>query len=74
MNVNQYQIRMNQRALDLLIHADNYDPDVWNLEYMITQIRPFSPYWRSGCVRSLRKAIRALEQVEKSHKFEEERS
>lgn len=61
-DVKQYQIRMSQRAIDLLIHVDDYDPDIWNLEYMITQIRPFSPYWRSGCVRSLRKAIRALKE------------
>lgn len=43
-----------------------YDPDIWNLEYMITQIMPYSTNWRSGCIRSLRKAINALKE-EKNH-------
>lgn len=41
------------------------DPDIWNLEYMICSIRPGSLAWRSGHIRSLRRAIRALERENK---------
>ncbi len=37
------------------------DRDIWNLEYMITQISPGSPAWRSGHIGTLRRAIQALE-------------
>lgn len=60
MNVHKYQIYMSERAIDLLTHKDDYDPDIWDLEYMITQIQPFSMNWRSGCIRSLKKAIAVL--------------
>ena len=60
MNEQKYRIRMNERAIELLMHKDEYDPDIWNLEYMITQIMPYSTNWNSGCIRSLRKAINTL--------------
>lgn len=66
MDKQKYRIRMNERAIELLMHKDEYDPDIWNLEYMITQIMPYSTNWRSGCIRSLRKAINALKE-EKNH-------
>lgn len=62
MDKQKYRIRMNERAIELLMHKDEYDPDIWNLEYMITQIMPYSTNWRSGCIRSLRKAINALKE------------
>lgn len=37
------------------------DPDIWNLEYMITEIGYGSFAWRSGQIRTIRRAIRALE-------------
>lgn len=37
------------------------DRDIWNLEYMITEIRPYSRAWRSGHIKSLKRAIKALE-------------
>ena len=66
MDEQKYRIRMNERAIELLMHKDEYDPDIWNLEYMITQIMPYSTNWRSGCIRSLRKAINSLKE-EKNH-------
>ena len=66
MDKQKYRIRMNERAIELLMHKDEYDPDIWNLEYMITQIMPYSTNWRSGCIRSLRKAINSLKE-EKNH-------
>ena len=66
MDEQKYRIRMNERAIELLMHKDEYDPDIWNLEYMITQIMPYSTNWNSGCIRSLRKAINTLKE-EKNH-------
>lgn len=66
MDEREYRIRMSERANYLLIHKSDYDPDVWNLEYVITQIQPHSPNWRSGCIRSLKKAIDALKKEERS--------
>lgn len=65
MDEQKYRIRMNERAIELLMHKDEYDPDIWNLEYAITLI-PHSTNWRSGCIRSLRKAIEVLKE-EKNH-------
>ena len=42
MDEQKYRIRMNERAIELLMRKDEYDPDIWNLEYMITQIMPYS--------------------------------
>lgn len=61
MNEQMYRIHMNARAFELLKHKDEYDPDIWNLEYAITLI-PYSTNWRSGCIRSLRKAINTLKE------------
>lgn len=60
MNIREYQIHMSERLIELLTHKDDYDRDIWNLEYMITQIEPHSLNWRHGCARSLEKAIAAL--------------
>ena len=62
MDEKKYRIRMCERALELLKHKDEYDPDIWNLEYMITQIAPYSRSWRMGNVRSLKRAIKALKE------------
>lgn len=62
MDTKEYRLKMSQRALELILTRDRYDPDVWNLEYMITQIQPHSPNWRGGCIRSLRRAIEALKE------------
>lgn len=37
------------------------DPDIWNLEYMATAISPGSTAWRMGQIKTLRRAIKALE-------------
>lgn len=46
------------------------DRDIWNLEYMLTEIRPGSSAWRSGYVRSLRRAIRALKREKKEEQHD----
>lgn len=37
------------------------DRDIWNLKFMLTEISPRSRAWRFGYIRSLRRAIKALE-------------
>lgn len=51
--------RQSQLLSDLLT-GDIEDTDIWNLEMMITEIAPGSRAWRSGHIRSLRRAIKAL--------------
>ena len=36
------------------------DKDIHNLEIILYSIKPYSYWWRRGCVSSLRKAIKAL--------------
>ena len=52
--------RQSQLLSDLLT-GDIEDTDIWNLEMMITEIAPGSRAWRSGHIRSLRRAIKALQ-------------
>ena len=59
-----YLRKQIERQSDLLKkrwNGEEGDPDVWNLEYMITEIRPGSRAWNRGVIRSLRRAIKALE-------------
>ena len=61
---NDYLREQIKRQSDLLKkrwNGEEGDPDVWNLEYMITEIRPGSNAWNRGFIRSLRRAIKALE-------------
>ncbi len=67
----QIEFRRKQlaRRMELLEMATNgtvIDRDVWNLEYMITNIGQHSDHWRLGCIRSLRRAIKALERENKN--------
>ena len=36
------------------------DKDIHNLELILYSIKPYSYWWRRGCISSLRKAIKAL--------------
>ena len=65
---NDYLREQIKRQSDLLKkrwNGEEGDPDIWNLEYMICSIQPGSMAWRSGQIRSLRRAIRALERENK---------
>ena len=55
------QIKRQSDLLKKKWNGEAGDPDIWNLEYMITEIRPGSRAWNSGFIRSLRRAIKALE-------------
>lgn len=55
------QFKRQENLLRELWDGLDRDPDIWNLEYMITSIAPGSRAWRMGQIRTLRRAIRALE-------------
>ena len=57
----QKQIDRKQELLREFWKGLDRDRDIWNLEYMICSIQPGSRAWRNGHIRSLRRAIRALE-------------
>lgn len=73
MNRTEYMRKQIDRQNELLrekFKGLERDPDIWNLEYMICGIQPDSLAWRSGQIRTLRRAIRALEREneERGHK------
>lgn len=60
----KYKIDQLVKQSELLqkhLSLQDDDKDIWNLEYMITTITPYSRYWNMGVIRSLRRAIKALE-------------
>lgn len=64
MNRNVYKMQQNRYAEELLrekFSGKCIDNDIWNLKWMLTQIHPYSRNWQNGCIRSLRRAIKALE-------------
>ena len=68
--MNYYEYRKKQlvrqnELLKFFPEEPGIDRDIWNLEYMLTEIRPGSLAWRSGYIRSLRRAIRALKKEKK---------
>ena len=63
-NAAEYQRKQLERQSGLLKELNAgavKDRDIWNLEMMITNIQPHSLAWRSGYIKSLRRAIHALE-------------
>ena len=73
MNRAEYMRKQINRQNELLrerFKGLKRDPDIWNLEYMICSIQPGSLAWRSGQIRTIRRAIRALEREnkERGHK------
>jgi hypothetical protein len=60
--MNRYKYRAQQIAnvLDVLHHPSK-DRDVDNLKMILYSIDPDSLWWRRGYVRSLKRAIKALE-------------
>lgn len=67
--------KQTERKLELLQIRWNNTPgvdwDIWNLEYLLTTIHPYSSLWRDGTVRSLRRAIRALERENREKEAKE---
>ena len=66
MNVHEYQSRQIEEQQKLLREAwrnppSGLDKDIFNLKFMLLDIRPYSRAWRRGYVHSLRMAIKALE-------------
>lgn len=43
------------------------DKDIHNLELILYSIRPYSLWWRRGCISSLRKAIKALKKEKENN-------
>ena len=43
------------------------DKDLHNLELILYSIKPYSHWWRRGCISSLRKAIKALKKEKENN-------
>lgn len=75
MNEHEYRRKQAERQLELALIRWNNTPgvdwDIWNLEYLLTTIHPYSSLWRDGTVRSLRRAIRALERENREKEAKE---
>lgn len=54
------ELRETKRILDEEVFGADYDKDIHNLEIILYSIKPHSLWWRRGCIRSLRRAIKAL--------------
>lgn len=54
------ELRETKRILDEEVFGADYDKDIHNLEIILYSIKPYSLWWRRGCIRSLRRAIKAL--------------
>lgn len=64
MNKQQYRMKQAEemgRVLKGVSENPNHDPDVLNLRLILLSIAPYSRWWRLGCVRSLKRAIKVLE-------------
>lgn len=46
------QIKRQSDLLKKKWNGEAGDPDIWNLEYMITEIRPGSRAWNSGFIHT----------------------
>lgn len=75
MNEHEYSRKQAERQLELVLirwsKTPGVDWDIWNLEYLLTTIHPYSSLWRDGAVRSLRRAIRALERENREKEAKE---
>lgn len=54
------EFRETQRILNTENSDADYDKDIHNLELILYSIKPNSLWWKRGCIRSLRRAIKAL--------------
>ena len=67
------QVKRQEQLLQERWGGKVSDPDIWNLEYMATTISPGSTAWRMGQIRSLRRAIKALERENRESKEQQEK-
>lgn len=72
MNEQEYCLKQNaekERLLKGVFTApESVDKDIFNLKMILLEIRPYSRWWRRGYVRSLRRAIKALERENKERR------
>lgn len=61
------ELRETKRILDEETFGADYDKDIHNLEIILYSIKPNSLWWKRGCIRSLRRAIKALKRSEKEN-------
>ena len=64
MNEIDYRIKQNEKANKILLKESLDDAD--KLELIITDIRPYSRYWRFGMIKALRHAIKLLKEEKKN--------
>ena len=70
MNKREYEQRQIKERMRLVWEnetATGLDPDVLNLKMILLDIRPYSCWWNRGYMRSLKRAIKALEKEGKAH-------
>lgn len=67
------ELRETKRILDKEVFGADYDKDIHNLEIILYSIKPNSLWWRRGCIRSLRRAIKALKKGNTHGKHERKR-
>lgn len=64
MDVMQYTLKMLEAQREEIINP-HPDKDIHNLKMMLFDITPYSRAWRFGYVKSLKRAITALEKENK---------
>lgn len=74
MDKQAYIIKQNEKALELLLNPPseddpNYNENfaIWHLRLMLTEIHPYSLSWRSGKIKAIKHAIKALEEMKSRH-------
>ncbi len=55
----------NRILREMWERPESVDKDIFNLKMILLDIAPFSRWWRWGYMRSLRRAIKALERENK---------
>jgi len=64
MNPRDYMIKQHREAEKILLKESLDDID--KLELLITEISPYSKYWRLGIIKALRHAIKLLKEEKKN--------
>jgi len=60
MNIFKWYVDNSQKTIDE-VRAPHPDKDIHNLRLILYSIQPYSKWWRWGFIRSLKRAIQALE-------------
>lgn len=64
MNTHDYKIKQIKKAMEIY-EKESLD-DIDKLELIITDIYPYSRYWRFGMIKALRHAIKLLKEEKKN--------